>query len=114
MTQQEIITNIKRDLSSFNGKLVSNARDLFTALADKYGCKILNTHGQPFNGSTYEIYRDVTIDNRKLKEVIGHFRNIIAIYGNEHTLQLFNNNVEGGTNLNGNANYILSVNALKR
>ncbi len=113
MTQREIIVNIVNDISQYKGKKINSAARLFSEIAERYGCKIVDTHGQPFNGSTYEIYRDVEIDHRHLKETIGHFRNVIQIYGNKQFLYVFNNNITGGSNLNGNSNYLIKINCYK-
>ena len=114
MTQLEIIVNIAIDIRKYEGKNINNAARLFSEIAERYGCKIVDTHGQPFNGSTYEIYRDVEIDDRHLKETIGHFRNVIQIYGDGQFLYVFNNNVTGGSNLNGNSKYLIKINCYKK
>ena len=114
MTQQEIIANIVNDLETYEGTKVNDAFRLFRIIAERYGCKVVNTYGQPFNGSTYEIYRDVEIDNRHLKETIGHFRNVIEIYGDRHFLYVYNNDIEGGSNLNGNSNYLIRIDCYKK
>mgnify|MGYP004554896613 CR=1 FL=1 len=114
MTQPEIIANIVNDIEIYGGRNVNNAWRLFKTIAERYGCKIVNTQGQPFNGSTYEIYRDVEIDNRHLKETIGHFRNVIQIFGDGQSLYVFNNNIEGGSNLNGNSDYLVKIDCYDR
>lgn len=110
MTQLENIVNITNDILKYEGTEINNAERLFREIAERYRCKIVDTHGQPFNGSTYEIYRDVESDHRHPKETIGHFRNVIQIYGNGHSLYVFNNNITGGSNLNGNSNYLIKIN----
>ena len=65
------------------------------------GVKALNTHGLPFNGTTFELFRDVEINGNKYKEVIGHLKYFQEIYGKEVHVFIYSSKVEGGESLNG-------------
>lgn len=70
-------------------------------IIENNGCGIVDTNGLPFNGTTYEIVRYFDFQGRKLKETIGHFKYVYAIFGNKVYFRLYDNNCIGGSNLNG-------------
>ena len=78
-----------------------NSNEFLEELEECLGVKSLNTHGLPFNGTTFELFREVEIDGRNFKEVIGHLKYVIEIYGGEVSVFLYNNKVQGGAFLNG-------------
>ncbi|MGN1337362.1 MAG: hypothetical protein ACI4WW_02690 [Candidatus Coprovivens sp.] len=78
--------------------------------------KLNSTNGLPFNGNTYEIYRDVDINGFTFREIIGHFKYIYAIYGDDVYLRIYDYNCIGGSHLNGDesGNYIYKKDLKRR
>ena len=95
---RQILNNIKYDISCLNVKFDLNS---IKKIIENNGCGMVDTHGLPFNGTTYEIVRYFDFQGRKLKETIGHFKYVIAIYGDNVCFRLYDNNCIGGSNLNG-------------
>lgn len=78
-----------------------NRDEFLEEIQECLGVKSLNTHGLPFNGTTYELFREVDFNGIKLKETIGHLKYVHAIYGGGCNVYLYDNSVSGGSSLNG-------------
>lgn len=64
------------------------------------GYEVLDTHGLPFNGTTYEVRR--TLPNiPNAYQVCGHFKCVSAIYGHWVGLFFYPPACEGAEHLNG-------------
>ena len=61
------------------------------------GYDLLDTHGLPFNGTTYEIISLDRYDTHRY----GHIKTVYEIYDNKATLFIYPASCRGGSHLNG-------------
>ncbi len=89
---------------------------LLIGTVNEMGLKCIDTNGLPFNGTTYEIYREVEMQGHIFKETVGHFKYIYEIYGNGVIICIYDSSCIGGTHLNGDeaGRYIYRNEILKR
>lgn len=63
------------------------------------GYEVINTHGLPFNGTTYEV-RKALPDVPNGFQICGHYKYVSQIYGNGVTLFVYPPDCKGGKHLN--------------
>lgn len=76
------------------------------------GYDLLDTHGLPFNGTTYEI---ISLDRHDTRRY-GHIKTVYEIYGDKATLFIYPAWCRGGSHLNGDElkNYVYRLPFNKR
>lgn len=84
--------------ASGNGVKPFVAAALVSFLIDR-GFNVIDTHGMPFNGTTYEVRRAVE-GMPYTFEMCGHYKHVTAIYGNGCTLFFYPPSCKGGSHLN--------------
>lgn len=70
-------------------------------IVNKYGLHLIDTHGLPFNGSTYKIVKKQETEMGTTEFIIGHFKDVSAIYANAVYCSFYDNTCIGANHLNG-------------
>jgi hypothetical protein len=109
---REFVSIYKARISANKFFKLQTLLDIVTEL----GLKCKDTNGLPFNGSTYELFREFDFNGHKLKETVGHFKYIYQIYGGGVIVCIYDDECIGGSALNGSESgkYIFRTDNLKR
>lgn len=105
-TRDELLLSVKGAVAS---QREWDINELLYELEMEYAIQHINTHGLPFNGTTYELYREVEMDGFFFKETIGHLKTLTEVYGGQKYLFVFEPGISGGSALNdyNSPNYVM-------
>ena len=92
------VTTWSHGKDRMGSNVAKRPKDLIADLEGS-GYEVLNTHGLPFNGTTYEV-RKALPNVPNAFQICGHFKYVRAIYGNSLTMFFYPPECKGGSHLN--------------